>query len=80
MCSIFIEIKLNEKTESISLPLKVFNSQHCTAHIQPSTIVYKFDSKKCVPFGPNSRGNYGEVRLLYSEVVKYMSSFKQFFK
>ena len=44
-CSIFIET--NVKRQSNPLPLKVCSIQQCTAHIQPSTIILKYDSKKC---------------------------------
>ena len=54
-CSIFIEI--NVKSQSNPSPFKVFNIQHCSAHIQPSTIISKYHFKKCVPFRHNSRGN-----------------------
>ena len=51
--SIFIEI--NVKRQSNPSPLKVFNIQHCSAHIQPSTFISKYHFKKCVPFRHNSR-------------------------
>ena len=54
-CSIFIEI--NVKRQSNPSPFKVFNIQHCSAHIQPSTIILKNHFKKCVPFRHNSQGN-----------------------
>ena len=54
-CSIFI--KINVKRQSNPSPLKVFNSQHCSAHIQLSIIISKYHSKKCVPFRHNSQGN-----------------------
>ena len=47
-------IEINVKRQSNCLPLKVFNIQRCTAHIEPSTIISKYDSNKCVPFRHNS--------------------------
>ena len=58
-CSIFIETIV--KRQSNQSPLKVFNIQQYSAHIhysiQPSTIISKYNFKKCVPFRHNSRGN-----------------------
>ena len=48
-CSIFIET--NVKRQSNPLPLKVCSIQQFTAQIQPSTIILKYDSKKCLHFG-----------------------------
>ena len=53
--SIFIE--MNVKRQSNPWALKVFKIQHCSAHIQPSTITSKYHFKMCVPFRHNSRGN-----------------------
>ena len=52
-CSIFIET--NVKRQSNPLPFKVCSIQQCTEHIQPSTIISKNDSKKCVHFGTTAR-------------------------
>ena len=54
--SIFIEI--NVKRQSNPPPPKVCSIQRCTAHIQPSNIISKYDFKKCASFWHNSRGNY----------------------
>ena len=51
-CSIFIEISV--KRQSNPSPLKVFNIQHCSAHIQPNTIFSKYHFKKCVPLRHHS--------------------------
>ena len=48
-CSIFVEI--NVKRQSNPLPLKVFNIQHCSAHIQPSTIISKYHFKSVCLLG-----------------------------
>ena len=52
-CSIFIETYV--KRQSNPLPFKVCSIQQCTEHIQPSTIISKNDSKKCVHFGTTAR-------------------------
>ena len=55
-CSIFIET--NVKRQSNPLPFKACSIQQCTTlHIciQPSTIVSKYDSEKCVNFGTTAR-------------------------
>ena len=52
-CSIFIET--NVKRQSNPLPFKVCSIQQCTEHIQPSTIISKNYSKKCVHFGTTAR-------------------------
>ena len=52
-CSIFIETDV--KRQWNTLPFKVCSIQQCTEHIQPSTIISKNDSKKCVHFGTTAR-------------------------
>ena len=52
-CSIFIETYV--KRQSNPLPFKVCSIQQCTEHIQPSTVISKNDSKKCVHFGTTAR-------------------------
>ena len=51
---IFLEI--NVKRLSNQPPLKVCSIRWCTAHIQPSKIILKYDFKKCASFWHNSRG------------------------
>ena len=52
-CSIFIETYV--KRQSNPLPFKVCSIQQYTEHIQPSTVISKNDSKKCVHFGTTAR-------------------------
>ena len=62
-CSIFIET--NVKRQSNPLPFKACSIQQCTEHIQPSTIISKYDSKKCVHFGTTAR----KIRVLTLIVI-----------
>ena len=48
-------IETNVKRQSNPFPFKVCSIQHCTDHIQPSTIISKNYFKKCVHFGTTAR-------------------------
>ena len=75
-CSIFIET--NVARQSNPLPFKACGIQQCTEHIQPSTIISKYDSKKGVHFDTTARVirifNNGKHFCLTTSKVYYISN------
>ena len=81
-CSTFKETSI--KRQSNPLPFKACSLQQCTEHIQPRTIVSKYDSKQCVHFGTTARvirvlkGQYHNCAWVLNE--KFYIDFYPLFK